>query len=112
LAFENGVVAYHLSQYLGVNLDVGLLALYYDAGLCVVVYGHDVGTLCHAVNLYGVLLDNLLWLEVAVCKHKLHDMATHPLFGCEYKPLTSHSVEDLGAAALSAACAKVDGWEV
>ena len=111
-ALQYGVVAHDLRQNFVVCLDVRLFALHDDVGLSRAVHSDDVGALCHAVNLHGVLLDNLLGLDVARGKHILHNMTAHPLLGREHEPLATHAVEDLGAAALTAAGAKVYGREV
>ena len=63
---NDGVVAHNLTKYRLVNLDVWLFALHNHKRLCVALYDHNVGTLCHAVDVYGILGNDLLWKDSAV----------------------------------------------
>lgn len=109
---QDGVIPHNLRQRLLPNLYRGLLALHHHEGLCLAAYGHNIGTLRHTVNCYGVLLDNLLWRKSATRNHKLHDVAAHPLFGCQQQPPAAHRIEDFGAAEGVAACSKAHGRKV
>lgn len=101
---EGGVIACSLAQGLLVDGDIRLLALDDNKRLSIRAYSDDIGTLRHAVNIHGVLLDNLLGKEATLATQILHNVSAYPLLGGEHKPASAPAVEDLGAAISASAC--------
>ena len=111
------VVAHHLVKHLAVNLHIRLLALDNKMGLGISSYNHDVGTLRHTVERYWMLLDDELWGITTLCAQILNNVTSHPLFGREHQPATTHHIEHLGAVVGATTCLetygrKVEFWKV
>ena len=78
-ATEYRVVAYCLVEHTPIDTNIWLLALHNDHRLGIAAYGNYIGALRHAIDIYGVLLDNLLGLKTTLQEHILNHMAAYPL---------------------------------
>lgn len=105
---KNRIIAHHLTHNLVVQFHRGLLALHNNTGRRIAAKSNNICTLRLAINIYGILLDNLLELKATRREHILYYMATHPLFGRKYKPTTTHCIEDLGASIFRASSPKTN----
>jgi hypothetical protein len=95
---QDRIIAYSLGVYPTIDLHLRLLALNDDMGRATSIHNYNIGTLCHTIDCYRILLGDAMCREAAPSNKISNDVSTHPLLGSEHKPATTYGIEDLTLA--------------